>query len=250
MLNASVGVQRAIGRLRRPPSSRASSATAVAVSLAGALHLQRRVRAVAAATRLAPKLDRAARGYAAAHPTRQARISLVTRVGHDRAVALVAAAILLGASVVSVSAGRPAPATGGTTGPGAEVRIAVGGGPDRGGTIVEAEPPGDDLAFSQMGSIDGTDSVAELRTEAAIDPEIGAQPAAAEEATVSGPFLDDGTLLKPVAVDTTVADGRDLMETYKVKAGDTLTGIASRYGVSMMTLWRSEERRVGKECRL
>ena len=38
----------------------------------------------------------------------------------------------------------------------------------------------------------------------------------------------DGTLLKPVAVDTTVADGSDLMRTYKVKAGDTLTGIATQ----------------------
>ena len=40
--------------------------------------------------------------------------------------------------------------------------------------------------------------------------------------------LDDGTLLKPIAVDTTVADGSDLIETYKVKAGDTLTGIATQ----------------------
>ena len=42
----------------------------------------------------------------------------------------------------------------------------------------------------------------------------------------TGPFLDDGTLLKPVAVDTTVADGAARSERYKVKAGDTLTGIA------------------------
>src|SRR6185503_21040744 len=60
---------------------------------------------------------------------------------------------------------------------------------------------------------------------------------AAEPAGVEGPFLDDGTLLKPVAVNTTVADGSGLMETYKVQSGDTLTGIASKYGVSMMTLW-------------
>ena len=53
----------------------------------------------------------------------------------------------------------------------------------------------------------------------------------------TGPFLDDGTLLKPVAVDTTVEDGADLLRTYKVKSGDTLTGIADKFGVSMMTLW-------------
>ena len=41
---------------------------------------------------------------------------------------------------------------------------------------------------------------------------------------VEGPFTEDGTLVKPVAVDTTVADGRDLVKTYTVKAGDTLAG--------------------------
>ena len=57
------------------------------------------------------------------------------------------------------------------------------------------------------------------------------------EIAVEGPFLDDGTLLKPIAVDTTVADGSDLLRTYKVKAGDTLVGIARKFDVSMMTLW-------------
>ncbi|HEY6012978.1 MAG TPA: M23 family metallopeptidase [Candidatus Limnocylindrales bacterium] len=44
-------------------------------------------------------------------------------------------------------------------------------------------------------------------------------------------------MLKPVAVNTTVADGRNLVRTYKVKSGDTLTGIASKFGISMMTIW-------------
>ena len=38
-------------------------------------------------------------------------------------------------------------------------------------------------------------------------------------------------------MNTTVADGRGLVQTYKVKAGDTLTGIASKFGISMMTIW-------------
>ena len=54
---------------------------------------------------------------------------------------------------------------------------------------------------------------------------------------MAGQFLDDGTLLKPVVVDTTVEDGRSQLRTYKVRAGDTLTGIAGRTGVSMMTIW-------------
>jgi LysM repeat protein len=214
LLNASVGVQRAIGRMRRPPSSRVSSATTVAVSLAADLH----------------------------PPPRRARVSVIARIGHDRTVALVAAAILLGASVVSVSASRPAPATGGPTGPGSDVRLAVGGdgGVDGGGTITEAEPAPDVLSLSKVSAFDDSSSVSQLEsmpgTGAGVQPLQGTVVETVEPG-VEGPFLDDGTLLKPVAVDTTVADGRDLMETYRVRDGDTLTGIASKFGVSMMTVW-------------
>ena len=240
MLNASVGVQRVVGRLRRPPSSRVSSARTVAVSLAAALNAQRRLQALVTAFRFGTRSDGVARGITGAHPIRQARMSLIARVGHDRTVALVAAAILLGASVVSVSASRAAPATGGPTGPGSDVRLAVGGvgGTDPGGTITEAEPPPDVLSLSQVGAIGDTAAASEVQSALSAGVEADAQPVpAGGEATVEGPFLDDGTLLKPVAVDTTVADGSDLMETYRVQAGDTLTGIAAQYGVSMMTIW-------------
>ena len=50
-------------------------------------------------------------------------------------------------------------------------------------------------------------------------------------------YVDDGTLYKPVAVDTFVQTSAGLLRHYKVKDGETLTGIASRFGVSMMTLW-------------
>ncbi len=53
----------------------------------------------------------------------------------------------------------------------------------------------------------------------------------------TGPYLADGTLLKPVAVDTSVPDGSGTLRTYRVQSGDTLTGIARRFGLSMMTLW-------------
>ena len=52
-----------------------------------------------------------------------------------------------------------------------------------------------------------------------------------------GQYLSDGTLLKPLAVDTTVSDASAKLITYVVKSGDTLTGIAKKFGVSMMTLW-------------
>jgi murein DD-endopeptidase MepM/ murein hydrolase activator NlpD len=57
------------------------------------------------------------------------------------------------------------------------------------------------------------------------------------DATDLGQYLSDGTLLKPLAVDTTVSDASARLITYTVKSGDTLTGIATKFGVSMMTLW-------------
>ena len=49
--------------------------------------------------------------------------------------------------------------------------------------------------------------------------------------------VDDGTLYKPVAVDTSIQTSAGMLRHYEVKEGDTLTGIASRFGVSMMTVW-------------
>jgi murein DD-endopeptidase MepM/ murein hydrolase activator NlpD len=49
--------------------------------------------------------------------------------------------------------------------------------------------------------------------------------------------VDDGTFYKPVAVDTSVQTSAGMLRHYQVKDGDTLTSIASRFGVSMMTIW-------------
>ncbi len=75
-----------------------------------------------------------------------------------------------------------------------------------------------------------------------IDQSAGGVAAAQQAAATGGPdvagqFLADGTLLKPVVVDTSVPDGSSQLRTYTVRSGDTLTGIASRTGVSMMTIW-------------
>ena len=56
-------------------------------------------------------------------------------------------------------------------------------------------------------------------------------------ASTEGPWLSDGTLLKPIAVDTTVPDARTLLIRYKVRKGDTLTSIAHHFGLSMVTLY-------------
>jgi murein DD-endopeptidase MepM/ murein hydrolase activator NlpD len=62
-------------------------------------------------------------------------------------------------------------------------------------------------------------------------------PGAAAQEELAGPYFEDGTLVKPIFVDTSVSDGRVLLKTYRVRSGDTLVGIAHRFGVSMMTLW-------------
>jgi murein DD-endopeptidase MepM/ murein hydrolase activator NlpD len=59
-------------------------------------------------------------------------------------------------------------------------------------------------------------------------------PVASVQSTAA---VDDGTLYKPVAVDTSIKSSAGMLQQYTVKAGDSLTGIASRFGVSMMTVW-------------
>jgi len=62
-------------------------------------------------------------------------------------------------------------------------------------------------------------------------------------------------LVKPVAVDTTVPDGSGLVREYKVASGDTLAAIASKFGVSMMSVWwandlKSKEVKPGRTLRI
>ena len=55
--------------------------------------------------------------------------------------------------------------------------------------------------------------------------------------TVTTAVVDDGTFYKPVAVDTTVQTSAGMLRHYTIREGDSLTAIASRFGVSMMTVW-------------
>jgi LysM repeat protein len=55
---------------------------------------------------------------------------------------------------------------------------------------------------------------------------------------VSGPYLADGTLLKPALIEEGLRGAMaGTIRLYTVRSGDTLTGIAARFGVTMMTLW-------------
>lgn len=242
MLNASVGVQRVLVRLRRTESQEPTQATP----------LQQRSRMAARRSRLRLPRTRFTRPSLS-------MITLLARLGHERAVAIAVAGIVLGASVLSIVPGASASgATGGPDGDGPAPRVAVGGTVEDDSPIGEVgadyedvtaaqdatqayEPSAtdrEDLARGQVDAPDpevATDSLeASTDTIGAPDDTLAGDPALD---VVAGPFLADGTLLKPVAVDTSVADGSDLVRTYTVKSGDTLVEIARAHGVSMMTLW-------------
>jgi murein DD-endopeptidase MepM/ murein hydrolase activator NlpD len=225
LLNATVAVRRLRSRLRGDgsgPESRAESPHRPGLGLA---------RRADAAFRAAP--GRLAVTASAARAART-RAALLRRLeSPERLVPILVAGFLLVASVTAVP-GLASGATGATEGAGVAQRLVVGG---EAGPNVDAGDVGPNVDAGILGPNDG----------AGTDPGLGLDETAAsvalgQEATdgapdVAGQFLGDGTLLKPVVVDTTVEDGRSQLRTYKVRPGDTLTGIASRTGVSMMTIW-------------
>jgi murein DD-endopeptidase MepM/ murein hydrolase activator NlpD len=62
-------------------------------------------------------------------------------------------------------------------------------------------------------------------------------PVNGDALAAAGAPVDDGTLYKPVAVDTSVASSAGMLQHYTVRDNDTLTSIASRFGLSVMTIW-------------
>jgi murein DD-endopeptidase MepM/ murein hydrolase activator NlpD len=278
LLNASVGFQRVLGRVRRPlKHGPASDAPREARRFAVAPKLRHGVHVVVVASRLAPVREQRTTVVAAApvvvartETPAKARRTLIARLGHERSVAMVVVAIVVGASVISVSAGHPAGPTGNTNGAGTAPRIAIGG--DTTGDTA-ADNTGDVPVTDGADGTDGTDGTASSDGDAALGANAGldttdstgsvefGQPvvvtppkspfaaidlgdpefASTDAAGVEGPFIDDGTLVKPIAVDTTVPDGSSLVKTYKVKSGDTLADIATKFKVSPMTVvWAND----------
>ena len=133
-------------------------------------------------------------------------------------MAVAVATIVLGASVASVSAGGPANGgpIGGPTGDGSAARIpaAAVGGLARSGAI-----DGDDYQSVRAG--DGSDAGAEGDQTGG---DSGNVVPDANTPAVQGPFLEDGTLLKPIAVDTAIEDGSGLLRTYKVTRATRWSG--------------------------
>ena len=160
------------------------------------------------------------------------------RLAPATAVGLVVIALVL-SNLGNAAVAGP---VGNTTGAGSEPRIAVGGdlaALDQTGQI------GIDDRISNEGAVDGASTGSVGGNGAGADGSAAGPGttldslalSTTDQPAIDGPFSSDGTLLKPVSVDTTVADGSGLMRTYRVRNGDTLTGIASKFHVSMMTVW-------------
>ena len=161
------------------------------------------------------------------------------RIVSFTAVGLVALALIVsnlgsgGANAALGAEGTNATAAiGNTNGAGSAPRIAVEGGvAGITGTPQDTIDGGSfDSTTANAGRVGGPGTGTSQSTGNTLDSGIAGT-------SIDGPFSPDGTLLKPVSVDTSVADGSQLLRSYRVRSGDTLTGIASKFHVSMMTIW-------------
>jgi murein DD-endopeptidase MepM/ murein hydrolase activator NlpD len=233
LLQAPAGVRRAFARLRPATSDRSNLATIA----------DRRPRLVRIAPRtsipdLRARLRTARSTFRLTAPSYIARSAIMAvrrRATVDRAsdrlLPLLVAALVAIASVISFQPAAAQP-IGGTDGAGTTPRIAIGGLVD-GGAIVDGTVPTFDVEGLQG-------LVSRAGGPTVVDAGVGSIDQVSQQvsaAYATGPFADDGTLFKAFAPETTVADGKSLLTSYTVQPGDTLTGIASRFGVSMMTLW-------------
>ena len=137
--------------------------------------------------------------------------------GRERLLPIGVALLVLLGSLSAIALPASAGAVGGTSGAGEAPRLAVAG----------LENGGD--GYDSGVGVDGQAAQAGAARLDMAGDEVQDSPA--------GPYLADGTLLKPIAVDTSLADPSETLRSYRVRSGDTLTGIAQHFGVSMMTVW-------------
>jgi murein DD-endopeptidase MepM/ murein hydrolase activator NlpD len=202
LLNAPAGVARAMARLRPTKSERTTRKLGTqrrSIGLARSASV--RFAAIAHLAQLGPRPANRPRPITL-------RRAIAVRLASERMLPIIAAIVVLGASLISFQPAAAAHSTGSVDGAGTAPRLAVGGGSS------DQLDPAELAAMNNTGASGAYDAPVPVQT-----------------------YADDGTLYKPVAVDTMLQDGRALLQTYIVQNGDTLTGIANHYGVSMMTIW-------------
>ncbi|HEY7522877.1 MAG TPA: LysM peptidoglycan-binding domain-containing protein [Candidatus Limnocylindrales bacterium] len=198
--------------------------------------------------------------------SRRARptVAFVARVRHglgtEGALPVAVAGIVLFASIASggYASGIPGTPVGGPSGGGAEPRVTIGGfaGTEDGTDGASADGVGGPRADGDLSDEEVARLLQELGPEARALTHEPVTESGTATPIIDGPFLDDGTLVKPIAVDTSVADGSGLLRRYRVRSGDTLSGIAARFDVGMMTIWwanrlhSKDDLRVGQVLRV
>jgi murein DD-endopeptidase MepM/ murein hydrolase activator NlpD len=138
----------------------------------------------------------------------------------ERALPIVVAAIVAVASLLALLPSAPADAAGAQGGQ-SSPRLAVNGGVRH---LDASDDPGLTAAHNVPAAADPSFQPVTLPADATPSPD-------------TGTVTSDGTLVTGYAPDTTVEDGSALIQMYRVKKGDTLSGIASQFNVSTMTLW-------------
>ncbi len=207
MPNAWDGVARLTARFR--PAKPDRSAT-VARLHRGMVRAARRVVDLATGhptTQPAPRPRVAARHELRRQTPTARRRSAVRRalrihLTNERTVPVAVALVVLLAGVISLGPGIVQP-VGAASGDSSSVRLAIGG-----GVVAGLDP----AVLSDLAGVDAT-------------------------STTLGDYVDDGTVYKPGAVDTSIATSSDLLRHYTVQAGDTLSTIAARFDISVMTIW-------------
>ncbi|HKG57027.1 MAG TPA: M23 family metallopeptidase [Candidatus Limnocylindrales bacterium] len=231
MLNATVGAQRVLRRLR--PTRGKAPIRAFHFrhrSASVARDLRNRAASLTSTTESGP--DLVERASSIELPRR-----LTKRFGHEAILPIAVVLIVVVASVVSWLPGRASTTgpVGGPLGDGPGPRVALGGVAGAGGNDGEG-PSG---AGTQSGEIVSPES-SQGGVPGRVDPDaatLGGRGELPAATTGRGQMTIDGTIVKPISVDTDVPDGRGLLKTYTVRTGDTLTGIANRFGLSVMTIW-------------
>jgi len=141
------------------------------------------------------------------------RRRLVALATERRGAPLLAIVLLAVASLLSQFSGVAAGGTGGTDGPGTGYNPRI--------VSVNSEGP-------DFGQVDPSFTLQATNSSLGTD---GSGPTAGTYVMV------DGSLITPITADSNVTDISDQVKTYTVRPGDTLSGIANRFGLSLMSIW-------------